>query len=417
MLQFPALNIPSLRFGNSHVPDSEDMNHMICADVSGTAAPGASTEVEVVEERAMYIERAISTTNGGSTEDIFGFYQKQSCTEVRNSDFLDQQDHITHDWVRCNTWKRDVSEHYLSHFSHCSTPRGRWIVSGPKLQYGLNVHATWFDSELSRNDTFPDHVHPLHPAVMREVHATMRTKDDGRTEAVKEKMSTIQRLKQGFNHGYLVHVNDLENQTRSGIASQSELERDHLDQSLQFRIGMANATRCTDVVSLDEPQTAILLWCSVTGLVVFLVMSLAFCCYYRQQKQRWEIERLRKLLNKNDPKKADIIIEAHRRNSLMIIEGMPQDMSHHPPHAISPRLNQRRQLKGMETACAAEPFENLVENMHGVQEVLMDDIVGEMATEGGRVDHSEHELSSDSDVPDEGRAMTIVDESALEDIV
>lgn len=122
---------------------------------------------------------------------------------------------------------------------------------------------------------------------------------------------------------------------------------------------------------------SVLKWSFIMGAVILLTTSLVLCCgfriYYLNRKKQWEIQRLRRLLSvQNDYRKADEIIEAHRRVS----EEIQQEIEG------ASNLNKSAQ-EAVDGDTAGRQFNDLMVNSAAVQVVLMDDVVEEMKTEGG----------------------------------
>ena len=126
----------------------------------------------------------------------------------------------------------------------------------------------------------------------------------------------------------------------------------------------------------------ILKWNCIVGAVTALFVTLVNCCgfkyFYSNRKKKWEIQRLRNLLSAHnglhgDYRKADEIIAEHRRVSVEIIEGMEGDDA--PGRAAQ---EPERYVVGG----SSHQFGDLMLNSVAVQSALMDDVLGEMKTEG-----------------------------------
>ena len=130
------------------------------------------------------------------------------------------------------------------------------------------------------------------------------------------------------------------------------------------------------MVDQEEVVSSSWKWsCIISGisvLVTVLLMSCGFHHFYAIRKKKWEIQRLRKLLSVNqDYRKADVIIDAHRRVSMQILQEVEGEweagtVEHGPVGDVE----------------IDRPFSNLMLNSVAVQDVLMDDVMEEMETEG-----------------------------------
>ena len=202
---------------------------------------------------------------------------------------------------------------------------------------------------------------------------------------------------------FRVHLDDHENQEhdRNDEIAESELSieaenstqvQDHDTTEVIPRIVTAQRTTVQNVStdsgieSIDDermtkesdgmkkesfPWTVI--WCCSTAVVVILIMSLLFCVYYRCREQKYneEIVRLQrpKEIDRNN-RSLDTLYDAERGH----IEGERRKSS-----IVS---DAKSAVRNTLPSKYGESFDVMVENMNGVQGVLMDGIVEEMVTEG-----------------------------------
>ena len=130
-----------------------------------------------------------------------------------------------------------------------------------------------------------------------------------------------------------------------------------------------------EAVNEKEHSSAILQSNCIVGAITLLATALVLFCgfssYYSHQKKQWEIQRLQKLLSvHNDYRKADEIIEAHRRVS--------EEIQREREGGVD-LANAGREAYGN---TAGARFNDLVVNSAAVQVVLMDDVLEDIKTEG-----------------------------------
>lgn len=113
-----------------------------------------------------------------------------------------------------------------------------------------------------------------------------------------------------------------------------------------------------------------IIWCCISAVVVTLVVLLIFCIYHRRRlrKEHEETMRLHRVISINKSNRnRDVIVDMFPNKRKMVNEGKKdQEMI-----VTNGKRGER------------ESFNDLMQNMDEVQEVLMDDIMDEMVTEGG----------------------------------
>ena len=113
-------------------------------------------------------------------------------------------------------------------------------------------------------------------------------------------------------------------------------------------------------------------WCCIVGaisvLVTLLVTCCGFKCFYSNRKKKWQFRREGVSRNAHDDDDRKVILD--------IQEGVEKDLA--PPEEGVQEV--------AENDTAARRFNDLMVNSAAVHDVLMDDVLGEMETDGGDKD-------------------------------
>ena len=109
-------------------------------------------------------------------------------------------------------------------------------------------------------------------------------------------------------------------------------------------------------------------------MVTVLMMCCVFRAYYSYKKQKWEIRRLHRILQR-DRAKTNVVVDVDERDNVLL--------SDPPKDAIKVEGKSNKRWN-------PEPFNDLLQNAVGVQDLVVDEIVKVMETEGNMNIEDDH---------------------------
>ena len=284
---------------------------------------------------------------------VAGRYQKKCGPELPEGVLAHVTEITGHEWDLTRVWEQDNKYHYLFAFNQ-SLPelRFRWIVTSsyPKNK---DPHQLVLDSESAdpKCSSFPTVI------FNQKVHTVHF-----------ENQFTLYDIREKYNL--------------------QKIEIEGLDQEI------LKLKHSLDEFARDNNQKAsIVVWCCVVGVISAVITFFLFLIYHRRriQKQKWDIT------------------EAIRSNG-----GVPDTkISIHSERAEGPGANRVQNPDGEADDDVqlkyGEAFKDLMQNVDGVQGLLMNDIIDEIAREGQEVIDEEQRRESEQglkSVGSEGYAVT-----------
>ena len=146
----------------------------------------------------------------------------------------------------------------------------------------------------------------------------------------------------------------------------------------------------TGMFSLDK-ISLVAISCGFGAVFSALIMCLIFCVFHKFQKQKWKVRTLQSALNKR------------RSTSAQQVSQSPVPTIYENPGAsISIEVNEQQEIRHRPKSILTETMSDLVKDSVAVQDLLMDDVLEVMQTEGGDVDHNPRDEDNTEALGQEG---------------